>query len=37
LKRDLAKYIAQIEKLEASSFPVVDMLKHLKSASALIK
>jgi len=37
LKRDLAKYIAQIEKLEASSFSVVDMLKYLKGASALIK
>jgi hypothetical protein len=37
LKRDLAKYIAQIEKLEAAKFPVIDMLKYLKSASALIK
>jgi hypothetical protein len=37
LKRDLTKYIAQIEKLEASSFSVVDMLKYLKGASALIK
>lgn len=37
LKRDLTKYIAQIEKLEAAKFTVVDMLKHLKSASALIK
>ena len=37
LKRDLTKYIAQIEALEAAQFTVVDMLKHLKSASALIK
>jgi len=37
LKRDLAKYIAQIEKGEAFEFPVVEMLKHLKSASVLIK
>lgn len=37
LKRDLTKYIAQIEKLEKAEFTVVDMLKHLKSASALIK
>ena len=37
LKRDLAKYIAQIEKLEGAKFPVVDMLKYLKSASVLIK
>lgn len=37
LKRDLAKYIAQIEKLEGAQFTVVDMLKYLKSASALIK
>ena len=37
LKRDLTKYIAQIEKGEAFSFTVIDMLKCLKSASALIK
>jgi hypothetical protein len=37
LKRDLTKYIAQIEKGEAFEFTVVDMLKHLKNASALIK
>ena len=37
LKRDLAKYIAQIEKGEAFGFPAVEMLKHLKSASVLIK
>jgi gas vesicle protein len=37
LKRDLTKYIAQIEKMEATEFNLVDMLKHLKSASALIK
>jgi hypothetical protein len=37
LKRDLTKYIAQIEKLEGAQFAVVDMLKYLKSASALIK
>jgi hypothetical protein len=37
LKRDLTKYIAQIEKLEAAPFSVIEMLKHLKSASALIK
>jgi hypothetical protein len=37
LKRDLAKYIAQIEKGEAFEFAVVEMLKHLKSASVLIK
>jgi hypothetical protein len=37
LKRDLAKYIAQIEKLEAAKFPVIDMLKYLKSAIVLIK
>jgi hypothetical protein len=37
LKRDLTKYIAQIEKLEGAQFTVVDMLKYLKSASALIK
>ena len=36
LKRDITKYIAQIEKGEAFEFPVVEMLKHLKSASALI-
>ena len=37
LKRDLTKYIAQIEALEAAQFTVADMLKHLRSASALIK
>jgi hypothetical protein len=37
LKRDLTKYIAQIEKLESAPFNVPDMLKYLKSASALIK
>ena len=37
LKRDLTKYIAQIEKGEAFEFTVIDMLKYLKSASALIK
>ena len=37
LKRDLTKYIAQIEKGEAFSFTVIDMLKYLKSASVLIK
>jgi|TARA_R110000803_G_C11813781_1_gene301033 hypothetical protein len=37
LKRDLCKYIAQIEKGEAFEFTVIEMLKHLKNASALIK
>jgi gas vesicle protein len=37
LKKDLVAWIAKVEKLEKSSFPVVDMVKHLKSASALIK
>jgi len=37
LKRDLTKYIAQIEKGEAFQFPAVEMLKYLKSASVLIK
>ena len=37
LKRDLTKYIAQIEKLEGAKFPVVEMLKYLKSANVLIK
>jgi hypothetical protein len=37
LKKDLVAWIAKIEKLEKSSFPVIDMLKHLKNASALIK
>ena len=37
MKRDLTKYIAQIEKGEAFQFPAVEMLKHLKSASVLIK
>ena len=37
LKRDLTKYIAQIEKLEAAKFSVIDMLKYLKLANVLIK
>jgi len=37
LKKDLSAWIAKVEKLEGSSFSVVDMLKHLKGASALIK
>jgi hypothetical protein len=37
LKRDLTKYIAQVEKLEAAKFSVVDMLKYLKLANVLIK
>jgi hypothetical protein len=37
LKKDLVAWIAKVEKLEKSSFSVVDMVKHLKSASALIK
>ena len=37
LKRDLTKYIAQIEKGEAFGFPVAEMLKHLRNASVLIK
>ena len=37
LKRDLTKYIAQIEKMESAMFNVPDMLKYLKGASALIK
>ena len=37
LKRDLTKYIAQIEKLDAAKFSVVDMLKYLKLANVLIK
>ena len=37
LKKDLAAWIAKVEKVEGSSFSVVDMLKHLKAASALIK
>ena len=37
LKRDIVKYIAQIEKGEAFGFPVAEMLKHLKNASVLIK
>ena len=37
LKRDLAKYIAQIEKLEGAQFTVTKMLDYLRNASALIK
>jgi hypothetical protein len=37
LKKDLVAWIAKVEKLEKSSFSVIDMIKHLKSASALIK
>lgn len=37
LKKDLAAWIAKVEKVEGSSFSVIDMLKHLKSAVALIK
>ena len=37
LKRDLTKYIAQIEKGEAFEFPADEMLKYLRSASVLIK
>lgn len=37
LKRDLTKYIAQIEKLEGAQFTVIKMLELLRSASALIK
>ena len=37
LKKDLAAWIAKVEKLEGSSFSVIDMLKHLKGAAALIK
>jgi hypothetical protein len=33
----MAAWIAKVEKLEGSSFSVVDMLKHLKGAAALIK
>jgi hypothetical protein len=37
LKRDLAKYIAQIQALKGAAFPVDEMIKYLKSANALIK
>jgi hypothetical protein len=37
LKRDLTKYIAQIQALKGAQFTVVEMLNHLRSASALIK
>ena len=37
LKRDLTKYIAQIEKLEGAQFTVTKMLDYLRNASALIK
>jgi uncharacterized linocin/CFP29 family protein len=37
LKRDLTKYIVQIQGLKGAQFTVDEMLKHLRSASALIK
>ena len=37
LKRDLAKYVAQLEKVESFKGDVVALLKTLKSASAYIK
>jgi hypothetical protein len=37
LKRDLSKYIAQIQALKGAAFPVDEMIKYLKSANALIK
>lgn len=37
LKRDLAKYVAQLQKVESFKGDVVSLLKVLKSASAYIK
>lgn len=37
LKRDLSAWIDKVEKAEAVTFSATEMVKHLKSASALIK
>ena len=37
LKRDLASWIDKVEKAEAVTFSATEMIKYLKSASALIK
>jgi hypothetical protein len=37
LKRDLAAWIDKVEKAEAVTFSATEMVKYLKSASALIK
>ena len=37
LKRDLTAWIDKVEKAEAVTFSATEMVKHLKSASALIK
>lgn len=37
IKRDLAKYVAQLEKVESFKGDVVSLLKTLRSASAYIK
>jgi hypothetical protein len=37
LKRDLTKWIDKVEKAEAVTFSATEMVKYLKSASALIK
>ena len=37
LKRDLTAWIDKVEKAEAVTFSATEMVKHLKSAAALIK
>jgi len=37
LKKDLTKWIEKLEKQEGTTFPLSDMLKALRAASALIK
>jgi hypothetical protein len=37
LKRDLSVWIDKVEKAEAVTFSATEMVKHLKSAAALIK
>lgn len=37
LKKDLTKWIEKLEKQEGTTFPLSDMLKALRTASALIK
>ena len=37
LKKDLTKWIEKLEKQEGTPFPLSDMLKALRAASALIK
>jgi hypothetical protein len=37
LKRDLTAWIDKVEKAEAVTFSATEMVKYLKSASALIK